>query len=803
MRCLFHIGLGGLVALMSAQAVRAAVPVPGQQPLERIDFERHVMGLFSKAGCNNGSCHGSFQGKGGFRLSLFGYDPHMDFNAVVRDGAGRRLDTTNPGQSLLLRKAAGQMPHEGTARIAVDSWQYQIIRDWIAGGAQWRKGTGELAKLELDASDFALVKSGDSRQLHVTAHFADGTSEPVAAFCEFRVADEAVAEVSASGRITARQPGDTSLVVAYRGVVRGIRVLVPAAMPDGKAYPETATSNFIDREVSAKLKLLNMIPSARSTDEEFLRRVTIDTIGCLPTPTEVRAFLADSSRDKRAKMINELLAHPLHAALWATRLSDVTGNNTDGQPNPQNLKAKRSQQWHDWLRKRIAENRPYDEIVHGILTATSREGRPVKDWVDEEVRIDEQMAKGFTTDYPQRDTLDLYWKQINTTLEQRGEKVAAAFLGVRLECAQCHKHPTDRWTQTDYRAFANLFQQVTVGASPEARDRLKKINDERREAAGRKNQVNPLTELFLGQGGTVARNGRPVPNPRALKHPDTGEALAPRPLGGAEIPLGKGDDLREKLWNWMVAPDNPYFAKSFVNRVWAHYFGVGLVDPVDDFSVANPPTNPRLLDALAREFVEHKFDIRHIERTVLNSETYQRSSLPNETNRLDRNNYARSYLRPLMAESVVDVLNSALGVTERFGPEAPAGVHMIEVGSSRINNGALAYALRIFGRPPRASACDCERTAEPALPQTLYRMSDPAVQGKLTARDGRLTKLLRERMNDDELLEELFVATLGRRPTDDEKGAFAGHVISEPNRAKRFQDALWALINTREFILNH
>jgi len=811
-----------MILVFSAIPARAATPAPGQPPQDSVDFERHVVALFSKAGCNNGSCHGSFQGKGGFRLSLFGYDADKDFAAVTRDVGGRRLNTVEPDKSLLLLKATGQIPHEGGVRFSKESWQYGVFRKWIADAAAWHRGSGTVAALILDQPEYVFVKPGGTQPLKVKARYADGSEAAVTAFCDFRIADDAVAEVNAFGLVKANRPGDTGLMVSYRGTVQAVRVLVPSPVPADFQYPDVPAANYIDREVVAKLKQLNMVPSELSSDVEFLRRVTIDAIGSLPTPDEVRDFLADHSADKRARKIDELLAHPLHAALWATKLSDVTGNNTDSLENPVQLKARRSQQWHDWLRKRVAENVPYDQIVQGILTATSREGMSPEEWVKMVVRQDEAIDKGFDDSYKDRHTLDLFWRrQQQVQLEQWGEKVAAAFLGIRLECAQCHKHPTDRWTQVDYRAFANLFGQVVSGPpSPETRQVVDEVNAKRREqnTGNNNNRLNLVRETYIAapvnrdQQRNAKAKAKAAPKsvakaaPRSLPHPETNQPLTPKALGGPELPVEPGKDVREALFQWMRSPDNPYFARSFVNRVWAHYFGVGLVDPVDNFSVANPPSNARLLDALARDFVEHNFDIRYIERTILNSRTYQLSSTPNTTNQFDKNNFAHGYVRPLMAEVVVDVLNSALGTSENFGNDGRPGAKMVEVGASRLtgNAGNLMYALRIFGRPPRTTACDCERALDPALPQTLFRMTDPAVIQKLGDKSGRLATLLRDKEKTDaQVFEELVLATLSRPPTDAEQAAFAEYRGHESNRQSAFTDTLWALINTREFILNH
>jgi hypothetical protein len=770
------------------------VTLPSGSTIERVDFERHVMGVFGRMGCNMGSCHGSFQGKGGFRLSLFGYDPQMDYLALTREALGRRVNPTDPDRSLLLLKATGAVDHGGGPRFGRSSWQYQVLREWIAAGAPWQPGRGDVASLTITPREYSFDRPEQTGQLRVTARFTDGAEEEITALCDFRTNDDAVADVTNLGHVKGLRAGDTAIVVTYRGHVRPVRVLVPLELPRGVAYPQVPAVNAIDREVFAKLRRLNIIPSELSSDEEFLRRVTIDTIGTLPTPGEVRAFLADRDPHKRTKKIDHLLAHPLHAALWATKFCDITGNNTDLLENPPILKPRRSQMWHDWFRTRIAQNMPYDQIVRGVLCATSRDGQTPEDWLKQVNAIDEAMQKGFDSTYAERPTLDLFWRrQQNVTLDQWGEKTAAAFLGVRLECAQCHKHPFDRWTQVDYRAYANTFARVSVGTSPAAKRMIDEENTRRRGKGQRNNQLIQVREVFVAE------------QPRAaLPHPDSGRPLPPRALGGPQLDVKPGEDPRQTLFEWMRSPDNPFFARSFVNRVWGHYLGVGIVDPVDDFKLSNPPSNERLLDLLAREFIEHGYDIRHIERTILASRTYQLSSSANATNRLDRNNYSHAYVRPMMAEVVVDVLNEALGVPEDFGRDvAPPGARAIEVGSSRVQNNNLAYAFRIFGRPTRSSTCDCERAMEPALPQKLYFMVDPAVQTKLRDPKGRLQKLLDSKKSDKDILEELFLATLGRYPTEKDKKTFAAHRDRVSDRRQAFTDTLWALINTREFVLNH
>ncbi len=780
------------VVLMLALLAPAG-PAGAAEPA-RVDFERHVASLLGKHGCSAGACHGSFQGKGGLRLSLFGHDPGQDYQALTRDALGRRVSVGDPESSLVLLKASGQVPHGGGKRFDRGSWQYRVLRDWIAQGARREAGSGRVTNLRVLPEERALRGPGETANLKVVAEYADGTQADVTRFADFRARDDSVADVSPLGQVRGLRPGDTPIIVSYRANLATARVLVPFPAAGGSAYLRVPENNFIDREVFAKLRRLNILPSDLSGDAEFLRRLIIDAVGRLPTPEEVRAFLADARPDKRRREIDRLLADPLHAALWATRFCDVTACDVDVMDGPPELRAKRARMWHDWFRKRVAENVPYDQIVRGVLTATSREGREVERWIAQEVALDQAARKGFSSSYADRPSLDLFWRRLMGEdffpVEQMAELTATAFLGVRMECAQCHKHPFDRWTQEDYRAYANVFARVQYGSSPEVTAATVDLLARRRQLPpGKAGPPIPrLREVYV----TAHR-------PRALPHPQTGGQLEATAPGGPA--LETEGDPREALFRWMARPDNPYFARSFVNRVWAHYFGVGLVEPVDNFSVANPPSNEKLLDALARDFVEHGYDLRRLERLVLNSRAYQLSSAPNPTNARDRTNYSRALPRPMMAEVVLDVLNSALGAAEEFGADAPPGSRAIEVAPNRVRAEYAARVFRVFGRPARQSTCDCERPAEPTVPQALFLMSDPALLGKMAG--GRLKKLLGEKRPDAERVEELFLATLSRIPDKDERQAALEHLKAAKDRQSGYADLVWALINTREFILNH
>jgi hypothetical protein len=508
------------------------------------------------------------------------------------------------------------------------------------------------------------------------------------------------------------------------------------------------------------------------------RRITLDVVGTLPSLAEIRSFLADCSSDKRVRKVDQLLAHPMHAALWATRFLDIKGCDVAAMEGPPEIRPRLARMWHDWFRKRVAENTPYDQIVRGILCATSRDGEPVRRWVERESTRLQAAQAGNETDYAAKPCLDLFWRRFanegSFPIEQMAERSAAAFLGVRIECAQCHKHPFDRWTQTDYRAFANNFTRVQFGHSPEGLAATVELLDERRKAAAdRMLPPTPgLREVYVSD--------RPA---RRLADPATGRRLAPRALGGPAFEAEGGPDPRERLFGWLTRPDNPYFARSFVNRVWAAYFGVGLVDPVDGFSVGNPPSNPRLLDALAAEFTAHGFDIRHLERAILNSRAYARSSVPAVGNVDDRVNLAVAMPRVLMAEVLVDALDAALGVPGDFGADAPPGARAIEIATNQVNSPDLARIFRIFGRPQRTAVCDCARSREPAVPQTLFLMTDSALLARI--KSGRLRSLLDSRLGDPEIVDELFLATLSRAPEPDERLTAFDHVRARPDRVFR------------------
>ena len=778
---------GGFLATLAVGPSPAAGGDPGP-----VDFDRHVAPLLGKLGCNAGACHGSFQGRGGLSLSLFGHDPARDYRALARDAQGRRVAPLDPDRSLVLLKGSGQVPHEGGRRFAPGSWEYQVIRSWIARGAPRDPAAPAALSIEVRPREVALGRPGDSAPASVFARFADGSDADVTPFCDLRAGDDAVAEVLPGGGVRGLRPGSSSLVASYRGLLAAATVLVPTGR--SVAIPDDPASGLIDREVDARLRALGIAPASPADDAALLRRISLDVVGGLPTPDEVRAFLADPSPEKRTRKVDDLLARPIHAALWATRYLDITGSDVDAMEPPAELRGRRAAMWHAWFRRRFAENRPYDEIARGLLCATSHDGKGVDAWLDEETARTIAPGDDGASSYASKPGLDLFWRRYAKDsyfpIEQMAERTATALMGVRLECAQCHKHPFDRWTQSDYRSYANAFAKVRFGFTPEGLMATTRRFDERRKAdpEGKLPPMPRLREVYAAD--------KPW---RRLDDPVTGVPLPPKALGGPDLP--ESGDPRDALFAWLVRPDNPYFAPSFVNRAWAAYFGVGLVDPVDGLSVANPPSNARLIDALAADFVAHGFDIRRLERLILTSRAYQRSAGSAGEPDGGERSMARAAPRPLMAEVLVDALADALGVPGAFGADAPKGARAIEVASNRVVSPDLARAFRVFGRPERASVCDCERPRQPALPQTFFLMTDASLLGKI--REGRLKALLGSGRPDPEVVEELFLATLSRPPTADESDAALGHVRARPDRAGAFGDVLWALINTREFVLNH
>lgn len=748
------------------------------------DYIRHVVPLFSKLGCNNRACHGAFQGQSGFRLSLFGFEPKKDREAMLEDdGDGLRANLADPDASLVLYKPTDEYEHGGGQRMEVGGWQHRMFRQWIVDGAPYDPDNEvTVTKLEISPPEIIVTANQQGAvSLRAIAHFSDGTSEDVTGLTVFSSNDEAIAQVSSDGGVTVSRTGDTAVIARYAGMVTNTQVLVPAP-DDGRPYPLTFPHNEIDELVGAKLHKLNIHPSNLCSDADFIRRVSLDVIGRLPTAEATREFLADRSPDKRSKLIDRLLDDPAYARYWGMKFSDWTGNS-----KYISSKAMLSNwMWQQWLEDKLRRDVPYDEIVYGFVCASSLEGRSRDEYLAETKAILHQSAGRYNYDddgfYARRKTNELYWSNVERrNPETLVLQTANSFLGLRLECAQCHNHPFDRWTQQDLEQFKSFFMMVRF-CDP--------VSGEERKGGGPRGYGDESVEP-----GVTQRFENKV------------KKTPPKLLGGREIPFEPGSsDVRVELWEWMRSPENPYFAPAFVNRLWHHYFGTGIVDPPDDFNQGNPPSNPQLLNWLAREFIEHKFDIKHIHRVILNSRTYQLSWEPNSSNRLDKRNFSHAQLRRLPAEVLIDAIADVTGVPNNFG-RLPKGQPQRAVGQAlpSVRYGATrgGYPMKIFGRPDREKTCDCERSEEPSVAQALYLINDQEVLSKLGDRNSRLARLLQEVDDDRELITELYLTALNRFPTETELATQLEYVASAPSRDEGMQDVLWSLLNVREFVFNH
>ncbi len=726
-------------------SVRFATEAAGAT--ETPDFQRHVLPLMGRVGCNTRSCHGSFQGQGGLRLSLFGYDFVTDRDTLIKADS-ERVVLDNPEASKILAKPTLAQPHKGGKRFEVDSWAYRLLVRWIEAGAPGVAADPvRFDRLEVTPSELNFTHSGAKIPLKALAHWADGTVEDVTCLTRFRTNDESIAEVDEAGLVSSQGPGDTHIIAFYDNGVASIPVMRPLSDLAGDRYPTTPTPTRVDELVVAKLGKLGIVASPVCTDAEFLRRVGFDLTGTAPTPAEVEAFLADPAPDKRTRKIDELLTRPTYAAWWTTKLCDYTG------AAPQNLNAQQwgnqaPRQWYEWINQRVVANVPYDEIVAGLVLATSREhGETYEDYVKKQAEFNKAKPEPGFAD---RATMPHYWARTNFRKpEERVIGLSYAFLGVRLECAQCHKHPFDQWTQNDFNRFGAFFNVIGVGLPPESRAANKKLNEElgldKLVGGERNKKINelrrdgkevPWQEIF------VTKNGRPaqVKGAKDKNQGNAGRVLSAKVLGGDEVSLSGTDDPRTLIMDWLRSPTNPYFARAFVNRVWNNDFGSGIVNPPDDMNLANPPSNAPLLDYLATGFIAHDFDMKWLHREIMNSQTYQRSWRTEPTNAGDERNFSHALIRRLPAEVLIDAITQATASTatlasvatdvetRAIGPRLPAGR------GKNIGN----YANKVFGASTRETNCDCNRSDEPNLLQSIYLQNDNDIFATIDRADGWL-----------------------------------------------------------------
>jgi hypothetical protein len=718
-----------LLALSFPHRVHAS---DGTRP---VSFRHDVEPILTRAGCNAGACHGTPSGKNGFRLSLRGYDPALDILTLTREVHARRLDLLEPAASLLLRKATGQVPHEGGQRLALGDEHYTLLLRWIAEGAHDDSATAApLERLEVFPPRDILDEPATTRQLRIIAHYRDGSWRDVTRLTRFGVNDESIAAVRPDGLVEKRRAGEAAISAEYLGQMATARLLFRDAAP-GFVWHAPPEHNYIDRHVFAKLRLLCLEPAPLCSDSEFLRRVTLDLIGKLPTPDEVRRFLADRDAGKRQRAIDNLLQRPEFADWWALKWADRLGCN-------QRFVGKiGAHLYHEWIRQAMLANMPEDELACVIVT-----------------------GRGGNYSHPPAG----FYRRLRDP-QVRAEEVAQLFLGVRIGCARCHNHPGERWTQDDYYGLAAFFARVRY-------------------------RNGPFFIQIYDKEETVyeARQGEVV-------HPRTRQTVAPRFLGGAIAVLGPHEDRREALARWLTQPDNPFFARNAVNRIWYHLFGQGIVEPVDDFRGTNPSCNDELLDGLAEDFIRHGFDRKYLIRTIVSSRTYQLGATPTAGDAEDLRYFSHARVRLLQAEQLLDAIGAAAGAAVKF-PTFPLGTSAAALPDGEYKN----PFLEAFGRPARAMVCECERDTDTNLGQALHLVGGRTVHSLLHDPAGRAARLRASGLPDEKVIEELFLASLSRYPSAQERDLLTGKLRKAGSDRRRIvEDILWALVNHKEFLFQH
>ncbi len=693
-----------------------------------VHFANEVVPVFTKYGCNSGGCHGKSGGQNGFKLSLLGFVPSEDYEWLVKEARGRRLFPAAPERSLLLLKATGVVPHGGGQRFDVDSPPYDLLRRWIAQGMPpGAPDAPKVERIEVVPAERVLDREA-SQQLAVIAHFTDGSTEDVTRMTQFESNDPEMASTTTEGLVTTGSlTGSVAVMTRYQGQVAVFRATVPLGI-ELKSLP--APANFIDEHIFAKLRELGMPPSSRCDDATFIRRVTVDIAGRLPTYEEARAFLQDTRNDKRARLIDRLLASGDYADYFATKWCAVLRNKRQ-----RNEERRITYAFRSWVRSALYENMPYDQFVRSIITATGT------------VRTNPAVA---------------WYKQVRDQFAQV-EDTAQLFLGLRIQCARCHHHPFERWSQQDYYGFAAFFSKVA-----------------------RKPGRYSFEDRIYNRRGTAGST-----------NPKTGRSVPPTGLGGEPISLSADDDPRRALADWMADPNNPFFARALVNRYWKHFFGRGLVDPEDDLRVTNPASHPELLDALARHFIESGYDLKQLIRTICNSRTYQLSSEPNRYNAEDRQNFSRYYPKRLYTEVLLDAIDDVTGSSTNFG-QVPVGTRAVQLPDSGFNS----YFLTVFGRPQGASACECERSSEANLAQSLHLINSREVQGKVAGK--RVQELAKKDADHRANVRRLYLTVFSREPTAEELEIAVRYIQNKKDQVRQaYEDLVWALINTKEFLFNH
>ena len=731
-----HHTIAGIVLALPGLCLVASALAADEQPAQPVSFELQVQPIMAARGCSTGACHGKQRGQNGFQLSLLGFDSEFDYAALSMNARGRRVFPAAPDQSLLLLKATGQAPHGGGQRFAIDSDEYRILRDWIVAGLPRRLPNEPTLTAVTATPTERFMKPGETLQLQVTAHYSDGSTDDVTRMAMFQSNESAIVAVDDDGLVEAGPiPGEASIMARYMNVIATCNVAIPLAgeVPD-ELYVNLPRNNFIDDLVWQKLKSLGITPSGPVDDAKFIRRVYIDIIGTLPTPDEVREFLADSSEDKRQQLIDRLLDRPEYAEHWANKWVDLL------RPNPYRVGIKAVLNYDHWIRDSFRKNKPYDQFVRELIAAQG------STW-----------HNGAATLFRDRRSPD----EITTLVTQ-------LFLGIRLECAKCHHHVFEKWSQEDFYSFAAYFSRVGykgTGLSP---------------------PISGGEEIVL-----TAKTG-------SVSHPLTGEVLEPRPLFLEAPPIDPEADPREALAAWVTSKENDYFAQVMVNRIWADLMGRGLVMPVDDLRATNPPSNGPLLEALANDFREKQFNLKEVIRSITMSYAYSLSSDPTERNIADTQNYSRHYRQRLRAEVMLDAVADITGIPNTFAA-MPAGSRAKEIWTHRVSS----LFLDTFGRPDPNQDPPCERQEDATVTQALHMMNATELHQRVSSDKGRAAELAASDKTPEQIVQELYLLVYARFPDSDERefGNKLFATATDPTgRKQATEDLLWALLNTPEFL---
>jgi hypothetical protein len=722
---------GNTELLVSAggQQTKVPVEVANHGKADPVSFNYGALVAISKAGCNSGACHGSPSGKGGFRLSLRAYDPVLDELTLIREVYNRRTNVAEPEKSLLLRKPLMEVAHGGGRRMKKGDPVHELLRQWIAEGLSLDPPNApKCVKVDVYPRERIIKHPAHTQQLCVLAHFSDGTIRDITDVAVYSSSDEAVASVTETGLVVGTDRGEAAVLVRYLEKMETAHLMFLKDV-QGFAWSNPPVVNYVDTHVFNKLKQMQILPSELCDDDEFMRRVYLDVIGLLPTIDEARQFLADKSPDKRAKLIDQLLERPEYVDFWTLKWGDLL------RVNNKKVTVPGVHKFRHWIHEAVRTNKPYNQFVAEMLS-----------------------ARGSTLHNPPAN----YFRTAADT-NDCAETTAQVFLGIRIQCAKCHNHPFERWTQDNYYGIAAFFNRI-------------------QRAAG----LDP-NEMLV----SVARGGE-------VTQPRTGQTMKPwLPLTG-DVDLPADADRREAFVQWLARPDNPLFPQAAVNRIWGHLFGRGIVEPVDDFRASNPPSNEALLNTLAKEFAQYNFDQKHIIRTILNSRTYQLSSRKNESNKNDDKYFSHARTRLLSAEQLLDAICTVTDLPEKF-PGLPAGTRATQLPSPDVNH----QFLKVFGQPAREMACQCERSSESNLSQALQMINGPLVHGKLRDGNNRFRKLATANKKDEEIIEELYLAAFARKPSPAEIEKSATHIKAQKNRLEGLEDVCWALLNAKEFLFQH